>query len=293
MTYEQSVSFLYDLQFFGIKLGLENVKRFFEHAECLTFKQKLVHIAGTNGKGSTATMVASIAGAHGLNVGVYTSPHILDFRERIRVSGNMISEDAVVSFVQTYKSYILEHKLTFFEVTTVMAVHYFISQNVDLIVLETGMGGRLDATNCFIPDVCVITNVSMDHQSYLGDTLEQITSEKCGIIKKNIPVICASQRDVVTCMVREKANELDAPFIHIVQDEMVCEFNQTIYHTSLIGEHQKLNMKTALTACSKLFRIIPEKAKHALTHIKWPGRLETCHCLFWFGSPKLYQVFAS
>ena len=170
MNYQETVKFLYDLQFFGIKLGLENTKSFLEYTGCLNPKAQIIHIAGTNGKGSTATMVANVCLAHNKHVGLYTSPHILDFRERIQFNSELISENWIIRFIEMNKPFVEEKKLTFFEVTTVMAIAFFESMNADIIVLETGMGGRLDATNCFIPTVSIITNVSLDHQGYLGNT---------------------------------------------------------------------------------------------------------------------------
>ncbi|RUA28886.1 MAG: bifunctional folylpolyglutamate synthase/dihydrofolate synthase, partial [Bacteroidetes bacterium] len=147
-----------------------------------------VHIAGTNGKGSSAHMIASILQQQGYKTGLYTSPHLVDFRERIKVNGEMISEEAVVEFVNVYKEQFTSIRPSFFEITFAMALDYFRAQNVDIVVMETGMGGRLDSSNVVEPIVSLITNIGLDHTQFLGDTLEKIAGEKAGIIKKNVPV---------------------------------------------------------------------------------------------------------
>lgn len=277
MNYTQAVEFLYSLQFFGIKLGLDNTKDFLKRVDCINPKPKIVHIAGTNGKGSTAAVIAKITEEHGYNVGLYTSPHILDFRERIRINGEVVSKEYVISFVLEHKDYILQKKLTFFEVTTVMAIAFFSLNSVDFIVLETGMGGRLDATNCFSPEIAVITNVSMDHQSFLGDTLEKIVDEKAGIIKPNIPLVCASQNDVVTAQIKKKCGQIDSDFVHIALKDVTedhFQFNSKSYSNSLLGKHQQLNGKTALTVCSKLYSLEKNNVDRAFQNVRWRARLE-------------------
>src|SRR5690606_4508089 len=150
-------------------------------------------IAGTNGKGSTSHMLASILAVAGYKTGLYTSPHLVDFRERIRINGKMISEETVVSFVQEQQSAIEDIQPSFFEVTVAMAFDYFAKRQVDIAIVEVGLGGRLDSTNIIHPELCVITNIGMDHMNILGDTLEEIAYEKAGIIKKNVPVVISER----------------------------------------------------------------------------------------------------
>src|SRR2546427_591572 len=208
MTYKEALSWLYSLQRFGIKLGLENIRRLlaalsrsggFQAAVGdleIALPWKVIHIAGTNGKGSVCAMIDSICRAHGYRTGLFTSPHLVTFRERIRVNGEMISEHGVADGLTTIRNLVADwdpHP-TFFEVTTALAVKYFFEANIDVAILETGIGGRLDATNAIQSDVSVITQIGFDHEELLGTTLAEIAGEKAGIIKPGIPVVSAQQR---------------------------------------------------------------------------------------------------
>src|SRR5437899_8980527 len=192
MTYTEAIQFLYSLRWFGTKLGLSNTLKLAEFAGNPHYQLRFIHVAGTNGKGSTCAMLESIYRKAGLRIGLFTSPHLVAFGERIQVNRQLISEAEVVRLVSELQPMLAkfssdEHP-TFFEVVTVMALRYFAAQKCDLVIWETGLGGRLDATNIVMPLASVITNIHYDHQQWLGDTLASIAAEKAGIIKPGVPV---------------------------------------------------------------------------------------------------------
>src|SRR5690348_5589553 len=191
MTYAEAIQFLYSLQLFGANFGLETPRKLAALAGNPQEKLRFIHVAGTNGKGSTCAMLESIYRAAGLRVGLFTSPHLVSFRERIQVNRQLIGEADVVRLVEEMQPWFEEfpkgHHPTFFEAVTVMALRYFGEKKCDLVIWETGMGGRLDATNIVTPLASVITNISFDHQQWLGDTLAKIAGEKAGIIKPGVP----------------------------------------------------------------------------------------------------------
>ena len=193
------------------KANLDNTYRLSEILNHPEKQFKSVHIAGTNGKGSTSHMLASVLQEAGYKVGLYTSPHLKDFRERIKINGAMISENEVIDFVKEYKNEFEKIQLSFFEWTVGLAFHYFANQKVDIAIVETGLGGRLDSTNIVIPEVAVITNISMDHTQFLGNTLAKIAAEKAGIIKPTIPVIIGETQSEIKHVFIEKAKQLNAP----------------------------------------------------------------------------------
>ncbi len=209
-------------------------------------KFKSIHVAGTNGKGSTSSMIASILQEAGYKVGLYTSPHLKDFRERIRINGETISEDFVVDFVKNNKSFFEQNQLSFFEMTVGLAFDYFANEQVDVAVIEVGMGGRLDSTNVITPLVSVITNIGFDHTQFLGDTLAKIAFEKAGIIKNNIPVVIGEYAEDTKPVFEEKAIIEDAP-IYFAQDQ-----SEVGYECALKGDYQKQNMKTVLQTINLL-----------------------------------------
>ena len=176
-------------------------------------KFKSLHIAGTNGKGSSSSMLASILQEAGYKVGLYTSPHLKDFRERIKINGKEIPEDYVVSFIAKNRSFLEEYHLSFFEMTVGMAFSYFENEKVDIAVIEVGLGGRFDSTNIIIPEVSLITNISKDHTDILGDTLPKIAFEKAGIIKRNVPVVISEYQEETAPVFTAKAKEMNAPII--------------------------------------------------------------------------------
>jgi len=188
MDLKSALEKLYSLHTFGIKLGLENIQKFLSTLDNPQSKLKTIHIAGSNGKGSTAAFIASILMEYGYKVGLYTSPHFIRFNERIQINNVQIPDEYLANFITESEDYIDEHKLTFFEVTTAIAFKYFAENDVDFAVIETGLGGRLDATNVLDPLAVVITSISLEHTNILGDTIRKIAFEKAAIIKKHIHV---------------------------------------------------------------------------------------------------------
>ncbi len=217
-TYSQVLDYLYaQLPMFhrigaaAYKANLDNTISICDVLSNPQNRLRCVHIAGTNGKGSTSHMLAAVLQAAGYKVGLYTSPHLKDFRERIRINGKMISKKEVIGFVNTYKTNFEPIAPSFFEWTVGLAFHYFYNQKVDIAIIETGLGGRLDSTNIITPLLSIITNISFDHQAILGDTLAQIAHEKAGIIKEGVPVIVSEFQEEVEGIFRQKATELNAP----------------------------------------------------------------------------------
>lgn len=233
MNYQETLKYLYEsapmFQQVGSKAykeGLENTLELDQHFGHPHHKFRTIHIAGTNGKGSCSHTIAAILQAAGYKVGLYTSPHLVDFRERIRINGQTISEQYVIDFVENHRSFFEPLHPSFFELTTSMAFSYFAEEKVDVAIIEVGMGGRLDCTNIIHPDLCVITNISFDHMQFLGNTLEKIAMEKAGIMKQNIPVVIGEASGEVKKAFIDKAKETGAKIIFAESPE-----NETkIYH---------------------------------------------------------------
>jgi len=294
MFYPETIKFLYGLRLFGAKFGLENTFQLAALAGNPQNRLRFIHAAGTNGKGSTCAMLESIYRQAGLRVGLFTSPHLVSFRERIQVNRRLIAEDDIVRLVEDMQPWLKQfpdgHHPTFFEVVTVMALKFFAEQQCDLVIWETGLGGRLDATNIVTPLVSVITNIQFDHQQWLGDTLEKIAAEKAGIIKPGVPVITATEEPEALKVIEEIARKQNAPLIKINSREgrraAVPKQNQSgsptrqpshIENLSLSGEHQQLNAALALATVEILQNQIPvaEEQIHAgLQRVNWPGRLQ-------------------
>ena len=196
-TYQETLRWLFSTQRFGIKLGLDNVRLLFAALDIPAPNEKIIHVAGTNGKGSTCALLDSISRAAGYRTGLFTSPHLVTFRERIRVNGEMISEEEVALGLTKIRELISAWNPhpTFFEIVTALALDHFRNRKVEIVVLETGMGGRLDATNATQPVVSVLTPVDLDHQKWLGNSLAEIAFEKAGIIKRHVPVVSARQNE--------------------------------------------------------------------------------------------------
>lgn len=228
------------------KVDLSNIKNLAAHLGEPQTKFKTIHVAGTNGKGSVSHMLASILQESGYKVGLYTSPHLKDFRERIRINGKEIGEKAVRAFIATNKSFFESHQLSFFEMTVGMAFQYFAEENVDIAVIEVGLGGRLDSTNIISPELSVITNIGLDHTSILGNTLEAIASEKGGIIKKNTPVVIGEYQPETFPVFKSKAEELRAPF-YLAED-----YSGELPETDLKGAYQQKNVLTVLMSVKVL-----------------------------------------
>ncbi len=300
MGYNEAVNYLYGLQKHGIKLGLDNIKKllsFFDNPQgCF----RSVHIAGTNGKGSTSAMTASVLQAAGLKAGLFTSPHLVSFTERIRINNEEITEQEVVELTDEIREAVLKVKdfsPTFFEVVTAIGFLYFKRKNVDWAVVETGLGGRLDATNVLVPEVSVITGIGYDHREFLGNTISEIAGEKAGIIKDKVSVVVSVQEPAVMSIIEKKAAEKDSKvflygreFSSIVKrgDEYGSVFDYKgdgSFHDlkiPLSGKHQVLNASLALKALEILAgksaidssRLSAGAIREGLEGIKWHGRLE-------------------
>lgn len=224
------------------KADLSNTTLLMNHLSNPQFGFRSVHVAGTNGKGSTSHMIASVLQESGYKVGLYTSPHLTDFRERIKVNGEMISENFVIDFVAENKSFFEESHLSFFEMTVGLAFDYFREQQVDIAVVEVGLGGRLDSTNVLLPEVSVITNIDLDHTQFLGNTLEAIAKEKAGIIKANTPVVIGKYQKETAPVFQEIADGKSARLI-----PAYSKSNEDLIKLDLLGEYQKENSQTAKT----------------------------------------------
>lgn len=242
-----------------------------------------IHIAGTNGKGSTAHTLAAILQSAGYKVGLYTSPHLVDFRERIRINGEMISHSAVVDFVNRYRALQLDCQPSFFELTMTMAFEYFAKEKIDIAVIETGLGGRLDSTNIISPILSIITNISFDHTAFLGDTLTAIASEKAGIIKRNIPVVVGEASGDVKQLFLDKSIEMNSPIKFADENKAFSSAELTpdgyLYHNTpfgnitgeLTGECQQKNTATILSAIEQLrligWEITPDAVKQGFANV--------------------------
>ena len=276
MTYAEAIQFLYGLQMFGANFGMENTFKLAALVGNPQTQLRFIHVAGTNGKGSTCAMLESIYRAAGLRVGLFTSPHLISFRERIQVNRQLIPESETVRLVEELRMANKENDATLFEFATVMALKYFAEQKCDLVIWETGLGGRLDATNIVTPLASVITNISFDHQQWLGDTLEKIAAEKAGIIKPGIPVVTATAEPDALGVIGKIAREKNAPLTIVPAKEIKSWLAGTLA-PPLLGEHQKLNAALALATVEVLQRQIPvtkEKIREGLANVYWPGRLQ-------------------
>ncbi len=303
MKYKELINELYSKRAKGIKLGLERVSSVLEKLGNPHYNFRSVHIAGTNGKGSVSKIIYSLLRAHGFKVGLFTSPHLTRFTERIIVNDEEISEENVISLIEKIKPY--GEVLTFFEYVTIMAFLYFQEMEVDYAVIETGMGGRLDATNVVKPEVSIITSIGIDHQEFLGDTLSSIAREKAGIIKKGVPIVSASQDKEAEEVISKKAKEMNSPLFvygkHFHSEIKSMDFDGIIFdfypydfhlsdlsktcgkslsplhnlQLSLTGVHQKENASLALKAFITIYNQWEESAiRKALKDVNMPGRLE-------------------
>lgn len=308
MTYAEATEFLFGLRRFGWRPGLATVRHLLELLGAPQQSIPSLHVAGTNGKGSTAAMLSAILQAAGYRTGLYTSPHLLDFTERIRVNGTPIPEREVTELTARLREVCAAHfdpypipdppatnlpYPTFFELTTAMAFLHFASHQVEAAVIEVGLGGRLDATNVITPQVAVVTNISLEHQEYLGRTLAEIAGEKAGIIKPGVPVITATSGEALA-VIRRMADEQRAALVSVRE-----EYTWTIRESGLEGQvfdlagparryeavqlplaghHQIENAVTAIAACEALarqgYRLDETEIRRGLTQMRWPGRLQ-------------------
>ena len=270
MNYREALAWLYGLQRFGIKLGLENIERLLATLRLDLRGSAVIHVAGTNGKGSVCAMIDSILRAQGYRTGLFTSPHLVTFRERICVNGEMISENAVAKGLTAIHDLVTDWKPhpTFFEVATAIALKHFSDARIDIAILETGLGGRFDATNVIQPNVSVITPIDFDHERWLGKTLSEIAAEKAGIIKPGIPIVSAAQRPEAKEVIRARAAECEAPlqFVTAPYDETPI---------ALAGPHQKLNAALAIAALrSGKIEIDDSAIAHGIATVQWPARFQ-------------------
>jgi dihydrofolate synthase/folylpolyglutamate synthase len=300
MGYADLIQWMFNLERFGIKLGLENMTEYMSEVGDPHKDFRSVHVTGTNGKGSVCAFLASILKESGLKVGLYTSPHLVDFRERITVNGHMIPEEDVVRLGGSLRATMEgmareadEKQLTFFEFTTGLAFKYFGEQEVDIAVVEVGMGGRLDATNVITPEVSVITRIGLEHTAYLGGSIEQIAREKAGIVKGGIPVVCSDLNPTSLRVIQGTCERKGSPLRLIDEDFRVANVATGMEGTSfdykgrgdlaglrtrLVGVHQAENATTAIAAAEELMArgySIPENAiREGVSGTTWPGRLD-------------------
>ncbi len=290
LSYEAARRFIFSREFFGMKLGLENVTEFLEQLGHPQDKYKTVHIAGTNGKGSTAAMLEAIFRAQGYKTGLYTSPHLVDFRERIQVNGHKIDKQSVVEFISAHKKVLQKRKLTFFEVVTALALDYFARQKIDVAVIETGLGGRLDATNVLSPNLTVTTDIDFDHTEVLGTTLKKISREKAGIIKSGKPHLIGLLPQQAMEIFERQCKKLKSPLYRLSRTDFRMQIERMLVDfkdkglklaevaPALYGPHQLKNTALVLKAAS-IFRqnglYVSEKAvTEGIKNTNWPGRFQ-------------------
>lgn len=272
MTYQETIEYLFNsaplFQNIGgdaYKEGLSNTHKLDEYFGHPHRNFRTIHVGGTNGKGSCSHTLAAILQSAGYNVGLYTSPHLVDFRERIRVNGEMVPQEYVIRFVEEHRNFFEPLHPSFFELTTAMAFNYFAESKVDVAVIEVGLGGRLDCTNIITPDLSIITNISFDHTQFLGNTLAKIASEKAGIIKKGVPVVIGECTDETRPVFIKQAKDVNAPITLSDEENLVISSestinNKRIYNTKpykelcgeLSGLCQEKNTNTILTAVAQL-----------------------------------------
>jgi dihydrofolate synthase/folylpolyglutamate synthase len=301
LTYPETIEYLYGIRLFGQKLGLETMQYLLRLMGDPQKSLRFIHIAGTNGKGSVAAMLSAVLSTAGYKTGLYTSPHLVSFCERFQVNGQPIPESDVVRLVEEIRPVLEEvgvnaefHAPTFFETVTGIAVRYFAEQKVDVVVWETGLGGRLDATNVIVPLVSVVTNIAFDHTQYLGETLAQIAGEKCGIIKPEVPVVTASAAEealqVIQSATAAQGSTLtvvgrDIGATRLTEDEQCQRVELTGTRRGygpltipLLGAHQTINCATAVAALEASGLPVSAKQVHeGLTRTAWPGRFQIVH----------------
>ncbi|HLC49797.1 MAG TPA: folylpolyglutamate synthase/dihydrofolate synthase family protein [Candidatus Nanoarchaeia archaeon] len=269
MDYKKTLKYLYGLESQKIKLGLDRVQILLDDVGNPEKSIKCIHVAGSNGKGSTCAMIFHVLREAGYNVGLYTSPHLKNFNERIRVNDNLITNREIADCFLKVKPFITNQ--SFFEITTAMAFLYFKEKNVDFVVLETGLGGRLDATNVVTPLISIITNISLEHTDLLGNTIKKIAFEKAGIIKQNVPVVTGAKGEALS-VIKKIAKERNAP-LYLSKKYPKVEFKH------LNGEYQQKNKDTALTAIDVLIKYHSIKLDknqiiNGIKKTKWQGRLD-------------------
>jgi dihydrofolate synthase/folylpolyglutamate synthase len=270
MTYAEALDWLYATQLHGIKLGLQNARRLMEVLEIELHRAKFLHVAGTNGKGSVCAMIDSIGRAQGLKSGLFTSPHLIRFEERIRINGTPMPESEIAAGLTRIREKVAtwEPHPTFFEITTALALEWFQRARTEIVVLETGLGGRLDATNVVTPAVSVLTAIDLDHQAWLGETLALVAGEKAGIIKPGVPAVSFPQQAAAAEVLAARADE-GGGSLHVVEKPY------TASPVGLRGSHQLLNAALAVEALRAAQVPVTETAiRDGLRTIYWPGRFQ-------------------
>ena len=295
MNYQQAWDYLDSLQFHKIKLGLDAMRSFMSRVNNPEQQLKTVHVAGTNGKGSVCVTLLTLLSQAGYRVGLYTSPHLCSVRERFRIGDSFISEEKFAELASRIRKVLGDEKITYFEFTTALAFLWFAEEDLDLVILETGLGGRLDATNIVRPLVSVITNISMDHEAYLGDTISAVAGEKAGIIKFGVPVVSAAKAGAGLEEIQARCTELAAkPYLYgeafftfrtddgSWQWRGSNDLTGTAYQQlrcSMKGDYQIENASLALAVIALLkesgFAVPVEQIRQGLASVSWPGRLET------------------
>ena len=276
---------LFALQRLGIKEGLEHTEELLDNIGNPHSNLKFIHVAGTNGKGSTCAILNKILIEHRMVVGLYTSPHLVRFNERIQVNNEKISDADIVLFMNKYIQQIKNIKTTFFETTTAMAFDYFNNKSVDIAIIETGLGGRLDSTNVICPTICGISSVSLDHMDILGDTIEKIAAEKAGIIKDNIPIVTFDQNEFVIDIIKKTAAQKNATLTVIKNSDLDLlsinnqgtsfKYKNYTINLPLRGKHQILNCVLAINIAESIINNIdPDKVNKAILNTSWLGRIE-------------------
>lgn len=290
--YQESIDYLFGLQKYGIKFGLNCTENLLSRLGNPHHRLRCIHIAGTNGKGSTAAMLSGILKQHGLRVGLYTSPHLVRFTERFRINDDEVSPERILEIYGRVRRVVDDAEPpTYFEIVTAMAFQYFAEEEVDWAIVEVGMGGRLDATNVIRPEVSVITNVSFDHEEYLGKTLAAIAREKAGIIKHKIPVVTGVRQPLVQAILKATCLRLETPLFRLGKDFRVRRNADGFmrYHglrrrfpsleLNLVGWHQFCNAALAVATLEVLEKegalsLHPAVIQEGLLQVNWPARLE-------------------
>jgi len=276
---------LFGLQRLGIKVGLEHTEELLDNIGNPHSHLKFIHIAGTNGKGSTCAILNKILIEHGMVVGLYTSPHLVRFNERIQVNNEKISDADIALFMNHHINQIKNIQTTFFETTTAMAFDYFNNKSIDIAIIETGLGGRLDSTNVISPTVCGISSVSLDHMDILGDTIQKIAKEKAGIIKDNIPIVTFDQNKFVIDIIKKTAAQKNAALTVIKNNDIellsidnqgtLFKYKNYTINLPLRGKHQILNCVLAINIAESIINnIYPDKVNKAILNTSWLGRIE-------------------
>lgn len=276
---------LFALQRLGIKVGLDHTEKLLNAIGDPHLNLNCIHIAGTNGKGSTCAIINRILIESGLTVGLYTSPHLINFNERIQVNSQEISDHDIAIFMKENMSHIKKINTTFFETTTAMAFDYFYKKSVDVAVIETGLGGRLDSTNVISPLVCGVTSISLDHSDILGDTIEKISKEKAGIIKKNTPIYIYEQNENIVEIIKKKSARDSAPLTIIKSSDIdlsiahnqgsVFQYKSFNIKLPLVGWHQVQNCVLAIDIAEFFLKSLNQKIlNRAISKLSWPGRVE-------------------